>query len=298
MFDPDLLGDGVKIEQGSNILNQIFNLFVKYVWKVHSDEFIRKCLRYSAGRSFLDVIGPDDIAYIVSIIKNSNSKDMWDQDRRMQEMGAQAIGSQEKKLKLLFTSGSCQKRTLGKSLWNLEGMKYFHRVETKWRQVYDSKKDMRVLYNGWERWITTTGSDIKIGDGSKKTFKTAMGTWHEDSSQTLRMEEEQDDEETWGLEGGYSSDRGRSRQSLDYHSGKLGENSSAESEGEQEEEGEDSDGENEKSPRLFAGEKAGNSNMNSDNVVDSPTKNTRKRKSTIPAVDSPAMATRGKRGHK
>ncbi len=50
-----------------------------------------------------------------------------------------------------------------------------------------------------------------------------MGTWHEDSSQTSKMGEKQDDEETWGLEGGYSSDRVRSRHSLDYHSGKLGE---------------------------------------------------------------------------
>ncbi len=32
----------------------------------------------------------------------------------------------------------------------------------KWKEVYDNKKDMRVLYNGWERWITTTGADIKI----------------------------------------------------------------------------------------------------------------------------------------
>jgi hypothetical protein len=64
----------VKIEQGSNLLNQIFNSFARYVQKVHSDEFIKKCLRYAPGRSFLDVIGPGDIAYIVLIIKNS--KDM------------------------------------------------------------------------------------------------------------------------------------------------------------------------------------------------------------------------------
>jgi hypothetical protein len=38
---------------------------------------------------------------------------------------------------------------------------------------------VRVLYNGWERWITTTGAYIKIGDGSKKTFQTVMGSWHE-----------------------------------------------------------------------------------------------------------------------
>jgi hypothetical protein len=111
----------VKFERGSNLLNQTFNLFARYVWRVDSDEHIPKCLRYSAGRSFLDVIGPGDMAYIVSIIKHS--KNMWDQDLRMQELGAQAMGSQEKKLKPLFTSGSGQKRTQGKSLWNLDGMK-------------------------------------------------------------------------------------------------------------------------------------------------------------------------------
>jgi hypothetical protein len=157
---------------------------------------------------------------------------------------------------------------------------------------------MRVLYNGWERWITTTGSDIKIGDGSKKTFQIIMGLWREDSSQTLKIGEKQDDKETWGLEGRYSSDRGHSRHSLDYNSGKLGENSSAESDGEQEKEGEDSDGENERSPPVYAGAKAGSSKTNSDYVLAGPTKNTRKRKSTSPAVDSPAMATRGKRGSK
>jgi hypothetical protein len=47
----------------------------------------------------------------------------------MQELGPQALGNPEKKLKPLFTSGSGQKRTQGKSLWNLDGMKYFHRVE-------------------------------------------------------------------------------------------------------------------------------------------------------------------------
>ncbi len=155
-----------------------------------------------------------------------------------------------------------------------------------------------MLYNGWERWITTTGADIKIGDGSKKTFQTVMGAWHENSSQTLKMVEKQDDEEAWGLEGGYSSDRGLSRHSLDYHSGKPGKNLSDESEGEQEEEVEDLNWENERSPPLFAGAKAGSSKTNSDDVLASPTKNTKKRKSTIPAVDSPAMALRGKRGNK
>jgi hypothetical protein len=87
-------------------------------------------------------------------------------------------------------------------------------------------------------------ADINIGDGPKKTFQTVMGSWHEDFSQTLKMGEKQDDEETWGLEGGYPSDMGLSKHSLDFHSGKLGKHLSDESEIEQEEEGEDSAGEN------------------------------------------------------
>ncbi len=124
---PDLMGEMVKIEQGSNLLNQIFNLIARYVRKVHSDEHIRKLIHYSAGRCFLNIIGPSDIAYIIAIIKNS--KGIWDQDIRMQELGEEATENPEKKLKPLFTSGNGQKRTQGKSLWNLDGMKYFHRAE-------------------------------------------------------------------------------------------------------------------------------------------------------------------------
>jgi hypothetical protein len=66
-------------------------------------------------------------------------------------VGGTGYWQSREKLKPLFTRRSNQKRTQGKSLWNLEGMKYFHRAETKLRQVYDSKKDMQVLYNGWEK---------------------------------------------------------------------------------------------------------------------------------------------------
>ncbi len=71
-LDLDLLGEMVKIERGSNLLDQIFDLIARHVWKAHSDEHIHKVIRYSAGRSFLNIIGPSDIAYIVSIIKKGH----------------------------------------------------------------------------------------------------------------------------------------------------------------------------------------------------------------------------------
>ncbi len=169
------------------------------------------------------------------------------------------------------------------------GYEIFSSSKKKWRKVYDNKKNMRVLYNGWERWITTTGADIKIGDGSKTTFQTVMVSWCEGFSQTLKMGEKQDDEETWGLEGGYSLERGISRHSLDFYSGKLGENLS---------DGKTLMGRMKGVHHCLQEQKRGFAKMNSDDVLASPTKNTRKRKSTIPTVDSPAMATRGKRGNK
>jgi hypothetical protein len=69
-----------------------------------------------------------------------------------------------------------------------------------------------------------------------------MATWCEDTSHNSKKRESQDDEESWGFEGGYSSDRGRSRHSLDWENGKLRENSLGESEEEEEGDGDDSDG--------------------------------------------------------
>ncbi len=85
VINPDLLGEGVKIVWGGVILNQIFDLFAQYVQKVHLDDFIHKCLHYAPGRSYLDIIGQNDIAYIISLIKNR--KDMWDQDKNVRVRG-------------------------------------------------------------------------------------------------------------------------------------------------------------------------------------------------------------------
>jgi hypothetical protein len=77
------------------------------VRRVHSDEFICKALKVQPKTSYVDFIGPSDIAYVIAIVKNSG--EMWDQDVRMKELGAKAMGSREKKMKPLFTTGDGQK---------------------------------------------------------------------------------------------------------------------------------------------------------------------------------------------
>jgi hypothetical protein len=141
----------------------------------------------------------------------------------MQELGPAAMGNPKKKLKPIFTSGGGQKRVQGKSLWNKEGIRYFSSAEEKWKEIYNSEEDMKILYNGWEEWILSKGKEIKVGDGMMKTYHYVMGTWYDE--ETLESKEtidESENEDGFGIRGGYySSDRGRSRHSGAWQTGKL-----------------------------------------------------------------------------
>ena len=95
-IDPDKLVYFDVLRAGDDELDGLFDFFARYVRKVHSDDFIRKGLKLSRQESFLDVIGPNDIAYVIAVFKNS--KDMWDQDIRMRESGRDAMGNPEKKM--------------------------------------------------------------------------------------------------------------------------------------------------------------------------------------------------------
>jgi hypothetical protein len=82
--EPDLTKDGV------------YDFLGRYVRRVHSNQFICMALKVTPQASYVDIIGPSDIVYVIAIIKNSG--EMWDQDIRMKELGDKAMGKQEKKM--------------------------------------------------------------------------------------------------------------------------------------------------------------------------------------------------------
>jgi hypothetical protein len=96
-IDPDKLGKFNVLRADEDTINGLFDFFARYVRKVHSDEFIHNGLKLAKGTSFIDVIGSNDVAYVIAVFKNS--KDMWDQDIRMRESGSDAMGNPEKKMK-------------------------------------------------------------------------------------------------------------------------------------------------------------------------------------------------------
>ena len=61
-INPDKLAKEVNIVKADgDFIDGLFDFFARYLWKVHSDEFIRKAMKIYKGTSFIDIIGPNDI---------------------------------------------------------------------------------------------------------------------------------------------------------------------------------------------------------------------------------------------
>ncbi len=87
----------------------LYWFFARYVRKAHSDSAIKKELRNNEGLSFVDIISPSNIAFVISVIKNGWN--VWDQTIRMGELGAAVHGKGEVKLRPLFTEGTEKKKS-------------------------------------------------------------------------------------------------------------------------------------------------------------------------------------------
>ncbi len=85
-------------------------LLAKYVRKAHSDTAIKKELKNNESLSFVDIITPSDVAFVISVIKNN--REVWDQKIRATKFGA-ALPPSERGVKLrpLYTEGSGGKRS-------------------------------------------------------------------------------------------------------------------------------------------------------------------------------------------
>ena len=55
----------------------LYKFIAIYVRKVDPDSIIMQDLSENEGVSFIDMITPSDIAYVICLVKNG--KDMWDQ---------------------------------------------------------------------------------------------------------------------------------------------------------------------------------------------------------------------------
>ena len=69
-INPDNLSNGVMHWHKNKKMDDLMDFLACYVCNVHADHYFRKLLLNLPGATYLDVITPSDIAYIISVIKN------------------------------------------------------------------------------------------------------------------------------------------------------------------------------------------------------------------------------------
>jgi hypothetical protein len=94
-IDPDKLKNGINNYPLSQDKEILYGFFARYVRKAHSDSAIKNQLRNNEGLSFVNIISPSNIVFVINVIKNSQN--VWDQAIRMRELGAAIHGEREVK---------------------------------------------------------------------------------------------------------------------------------------------------------------------------------------------------------
>ncbi len=121
-IDPNKLRNGLDHYASSRDKAELYEFLARYVRKVYPDTDIKNDLKNNEGFSFIDRITPSDIAFAISILKNSCN--VWDQTIKMKQLGAAVHGERETRLRPLFTGEKGKKKEQGVSLWSDKGLKY------------------------------------------------------------------------------------------------------------------------------------------------------------------------------
>jgi hypothetical protein len=68
-IDPDKLKNGITNYPSPEDKELLYMFITRYVRKAHSDGAIKSELRNNKGLSFIDIIYPSNIAFVISVIK-------------------------------------------------------------------------------------------------------------------------------------------------------------------------------------------------------------------------------------
>lgn len=109
------------------------HLLAVYVPKLYSKGYIKTWLQTNPEKTFLDMIHPSDIAFIVLLLKNSES--LWISEYKNED-------NTESKVMTRFNSG-------GGVMWSDEGMEYFNACKKNCEKTYVEKDRWDKLQADW-----------------------------------------------------------------------------------------------------------------------------------------------------
>lgn len=107
LLEPDNLAKGVAYYEEEEELNTLMEFLARYVRVVHCNRFFMNKLFLNKGKSYVQVLTPSDIAFVICLLKNSI--EMW----RHKIANNGDAGT----TRPLFSVGEGVKREHGESTW-------------------------------------------------------------------------------------------------------------------------------------------------------------------------------------
>ena len=213
-LDPDKLAKGVipfirEHRHSRTACRPLYDFFVRYVRKLHSDQYLKTTLKNNPGKSFLDVIGPSDVAYVIALLKNSAEvwKYEWGEEDNTEDIAATAEQDTQKKTapKPLFTRGEKVKRKFGRTAWSEEGMEYYKNTLAVWKKMFDRRQAFYDVMSGdWDDWLTEEATVMNPKGWTRKDLQSLLQTRLErEEDNSLKQEKSKHAEEDY-----YSEDEG------------------------------------------------------------------------------------------
>ena len=196
--DIDLLQDGPSMFFGKDVdgansissttsldLEPVFRFLYLYAMKLYGVNAINKWLKTNTNKSFIDMVTTSDIAYVVSLLRNS--KEVWEQDLDISQMNP----SEQKKYKdgcegyvvkkPIFSGGVNTKRTYCGVMWNAQGRTFYDDVRMKWDLAFDDEETWDKLCSGWDEWI-----ELSRGQKHwKRKTRNPLRSWQEDDNDAI-----------------------------------------------------------------------------------------------------------------
>lgn len=94
----------------------------------------------------MDVIGPSDVAYVISLLKNSIA--VWKYD--VERPGGL-------RPKPLYTRGERMKREFGKTAWSDDGQKFYNKALKVWKRMFSTREGsvhFGMIQAGWKEYLS------------------------------------------------------------------------------------------------------------------------------------------------
>ena len=184
----------IKKKSSPEAMHPVYDFFARYVRKLHSDRYIKKTLIAHRGKSYLDLIGPSDIVYVICLIKNSIA--VWRHD---------VTDTSTAPPKALFTRGESKKREFGKTTWSNEGMNYFNTGLKNWKRMFDrSGVYYCTIRDGWDTWLADGGNGVNSSGWIRKDLRDLLATRREEEN--IDIEDNKAAASDVDSEDGYDSD--------------------------------------------------------------------------------------------